>query len=464
MIREYKNKIRFSSASLLAAVTMLLWGCESFVELGAPPTQIESGKVFQTDASAQSAVLGLYVSGLQGLVSYYSFYPGISSDDIQYNTPDATIEEFENNALSTQNSTVANNLWAGSYTLIKNANNAVVGLSNATSLTPALKNQLLGESKFARAFAYFYLVNMFNRVPMPLLSDVDAIEINANLAQSNPEEVWDQIEADLKDAKSLLPVTYAGTFRARVNRDAATALLARVYLFRKKYEEARAAASEVISSANGFSLPAPASAFLNNSTEIIFQIANTTGLSVFGSNYLSTSSLAPKYTLQTGTYNAFEANDQRKAVWTGVKKVDGIDYYFINKYKVAAGTGNEYNIVFRLAELYLIRAEALANLNRDLDQAVGDINQIRARAGLGQLQTPTSLSAAELLQVIERERRSEFFGEWGMRWFDLKRTNRADAVLGALKSNWSSTDVFYPIPLSQIEQNRKLQQNEGYTN
>lgn len=464
MIREYKNRIRFAAASALAAVTILFSGCESFVELGAPPTQVESGKVFQTDASAQSAVLGLYVSGLHGLVSYYSFYPGMSSDDIQYNTSDATIEEFENNALSTQNSTVANNLWAGSYTLIKNANNAVVGLSNAASLTPALKNQLLGESKFVRAFAYFYLVNMFNKVPMPLLSDVDAIDINATLGQSSPEEVWDQIEADLKDAKSLLPVAYTGTFRARVNRDAATALLARVYLFRKKYEEARAAASEVIGSANGFSLPAPASAFLNNSSEIIFQIANATGLSVFGSNYLSTSSLAPKYSLQTGTYNAFEDNDQRKTVWTGVKKVDGIDYYFINKYKVAAGTGNEYNIMLRLAELYLIRAEALANLNRDLDQAVGDVNQIRARAGLGQLQTPTSLSAAELLQVIERERRSEFFGEWGLRWFDLRRTNRADAVLGLLKPNWSSTDVFYPIPLSQIEQNSKLQQNQGYTN
>lgn len=466
MNKKYTKGIRAVGFSLLAIATVLLTGCEKFVELGAPPTQVEASDAFQSDASAQSAVLGLYAnnSGLHGMVSYYSLYPGMSADDLQYNTPDATIDEFENNALSVQNSTIANNLWANSYSVIKNANNAVAGLTSSTVLSPAVKNQLLGESKFVRAFVYFHLVQLFNRIPMPLGPDVEAIDKSATLGQSSPEEVYDQIETDLEEAKTLLPVTYSGSFRARVNRDAVNTLLARVYLTRKKYSDAIAAAGEVIGSSNNFSLPAPASAFVNSSNEIILQIANTTGVSVFGGNYLSTSALAPRYSLYKAAYDAFEENDLRKKEWTGIKTVSGVNYYFVNKYKVPSGTGNEYNVTLRLAELYLIRAEALANLNQNLDLAVADVNRIRQRAGLSLLEVPTSLSPAALLQVIERERRSEFFGEWGHRWFDLKRTGRADAVLAPQKPSWNSTDVFYPIPLAQIDQNTKLEQNEGYTN
>lgn len=466
MNKKYTAGRRLIAISGLAVATALFTGCEKFVELGAPPTQVEARLAFQSDASAQSAVLGLYANnnGLHGLVSYYSLYPGMSADDVQYNTPDATIDEFENNALTTQNSAIANNFWGNSYSLIKNANNAIYGLTNSGTLTPGVKNQLLGESKFIRAFVYFHLVQLFNKVPMPLGPDTEAIDKNAALGQSTPEEVYNQIEADLKDAKSMLPVAYTGTFRGRVNRDAATTLLARVYLTRKKYQEALASATEVIESSNKYTLPAPGIAFVNTSNEIILQIANQTGVSVFGSNYLATGTQAPKYSLDKSTYDAFEENDLRKKEWTGIKSVAGTEYYFVNKYKVASGTGNEYNVTLRFAELYLIRAEALSNLNQNLDLAVADINQIRGRAGLPLLATPSALSSAQLLQIIERERRSEFFGEWGHRWFDLKRTGRADAVLAPQKASWNSTDIFYPIPLAQIEQNTKLEQNEGYTN
>jgi len=65
--------------------------------------------------------------------------------------------------------------------------------------------------------------------------------------------------------------------------------------------------------------------------------------------------------------------------------------------------------------------------------------------------------------VIEQERRIELLGEWGHRWFDLKRTGRADVVLSGLKPNWNSEDVLLPIPESEILSNANLlPQNPGY--
>jgi len=97
MNKKYTKGIRAVGFSLLAIATVLLTGCEKFVELGAPPTQVEASDAFQSDASAQSAVLGLYAnnSGLHGMVSYYSLYPGMSADDLQYNTPDLCPDQVQ---------------------------------------------------------------------------------------------------------------------------------------------------------------------------------------------------------------------------------------------------------------------------------------------------------------------------------------------------------------------------------
>ena len=86
---------------------------------------------------------------------------------------------------------------------------------------------------------------------------------------------------------------------------------------------------------------------------------------------------------------------------------------------------------------------------------------VRLRAGLPLLSA--SLTQAQLLAAVEQERKVELFGEWGNRWFDLKRTNRADAVIGGQKpATWQSTDVLYPIPGAQILANTNLTQNPGY--
>ncbi|ULT29187.1 RagB/SusD family nutrient uptake outer membrane protein [Sphingobacterium sp. E70] len=128
------------------------------------------------------------------------------------------------------------------------------------------------------------------------------------------------------------------------------------------------------------------------------------------------------------------------------------------KYKVRTGAPvTEYNTVLRLAEQYLIRAEARLNQNK-LQAALQDINQIRERAGLVAL--PQTMDKASIALALEKERQLELLGEWGHRWFDLVRTNRALPVLSTVKTDFSESDIKIPIATAILITNANLQQND----
>ena len=117
-------------------------------------------------------------------------------------------------------------------------------------------------------------------------------------------------------------------------------------------------------------------------------------------------------------------------------------------------------MVLRLAEQYLIRAEARAEQN-NLTGAVADLNIIRNRAGLP---NTTAVTQGDILTAIMHERQVELFSEWGHRFFDLKRTGQANTVLGAIASKqpWNTNQLLYPIPVSETTNDAFLQQNPGY--
>lgn len=449
---------------ILASGALLLSSCEKFVDLGAPPTQVIAGDAFATDASANSAIRGLYTSALSiNLSGTSTFYPGVAADDLQYNATDPNTSEFASNSLLNTNGNVAN-FWSNCYQLIKNTNNAISGLEASTTLTSTVKDQLLGEAKFFRAYAYFYLVNLFGDVPLQLRDDLHAFE-DATLPRTPAQQVYDQIIADLKDAESKMATTYDATAspRGRANKAAASALLARVYLYQKDYQNAESYATKLLQSAD-YGMPTPDKNFINSSNEVILQLGNQAGVTTFGSNYITTATVTPGYTLPDAVYNSFETTptvDLRRTNWTSSKTVSDKVYYAITKYKVSSGAGSEYHVMLRLAEQYLIRAEARANLGK-LAEARTDVDAVRNRAGLAGLHI--NLTQAQLLLAIETERLHEFFGEYGHRWLDLKRTNRATTVLTPKKPNWQSTDVLFPIPQAQILINNKLTQNPGYEN
>ncbi|PRD56832.1 hypothetical protein C5749_06320 [Sphingobacterium gobiense] len=445
----------------------LFVSCAKFVELGAPPTQIEYQDGFLTDAGAQSVILGLYVSATgnannANLSSMASLYTGVAADDLQYNGADALLLEFYTNGLLSTNGLV-NNVWSNLYQLIKNTNNAVAALEASNALTPATKDQLIGEAKFIRAYAYLYLVNLYGDVPLYTADDSGVFE-SAVLPRTATDRVYEQILSDLKDAETKLDVAYKGTFRGRVNKHAASALLARVYLYRKDYVNAELYASKVLAATDLYSMPAPSVSFTNNSGEIIFQLANINGVTTFAANYFAAGATSiPAYTLPDRHYQSFETapeEDLRKLNWITPKTVSEKVYYTITKYKSTSPTiGNEYHVVLRLAEQYLIRAEARANQDNRAG-AKADIDAVRSRAGLEGVSS--NLTATQMLTAIETERLHELFGEYGHRWFDLKRTDRATAVLAPIKPNWQATDVLFPIPNGQRLANNLLTQNLGY--
>jgi len=454
----HKNRsihIYFGIAAL--ALPLFLSSCKKFTEIGSPPTQVLTSDVFTNDITANSAVMGLYTGNvINQILLPCTMYPGMSADDVQYNTPSSDYDGYKTNTISINNGLNAN-AWYFLYMYLRNINYAVTGLTNSTTLTSSMKNQLLGEAKFLRAFVLFELVNFYGDVPMPLgNNDLE----NAFLPRTAAGDVWTQIIADLKEAQSLLPETYTGGFRARINKWAATTLLARAYLYTKDYPNAEAEATKVIDS-KVYTIVAPASAFINSSNEIIWQITNPTGISTFGANYNSIANSLPNYSLYDTLYRSFETGDLRKTNWTSDTTASGITYHRVTKYKLRSGTtGNEYNVALRFAELYLIRGEARAQQDKQA-LAKSDIDVLRTRAGLAGLSA--TLSKDDMLLAIEQERKVELFGEWGHRWFDLKRTNRAAIVIGGQKkSTWKNTAVLYPVPDAQRLINTSLSQNDGY--
>ena len=469
----YHNSPKRVSVKAICSVVVFLtlvslqFSCKKFVEVRGPIDKITPLQVFESDQSATSAVTGIYSAMIGTNINFasgdrnsISIICGLTSDElISYSTP---LNEAYNNGWLASSNITNNYLWPSIYQSIYTANSILESLASANGVTASTKNQLEGELKFIRAFGYFYLINLYGDVPLQLTSDY---RITSIAPRSSVDKVYDQIITDLTDAKSLLSDSYVTTERVRPNKSAAMALLARVYLYRQKWDLAVQSATEIINNSNQYGLISLDSVFLKNSRESIWQLMpvksgyNTNEGSIFIlTTNPSTVSLSDVF------YNSFESGDQRRNKWTGTITASLGTFHYPYKYKVRIGSAlTEYSMVFRLAEQYLIRAEAKAQLN-DLAGAIADVDRIRDRAGLPLIQnTNPSIDKADLLLAIEKERRTELFTEWGHRWLDLKRLDKANAELGPIKgANWQTTDQLFPIPQDEIMRNPNMTQNPGY--
>jgi starch-binding outer membrane protein, SusD/RagB family len=451
-------------------VAFLCVSCKKTVEIDQPVNSITTEGAFSTDATANAAVAGIY-SNLINTGSNPKFasggitlYCGLSSDELaRLSITGTSFGELQQNALLPNNGVISAQFWTPAYFAIYQTNVCLEGLAQSETITPALKSRLIGECKFLRAFSYFYLTNLWGDIPLSLTSDWRKTYL---MPRTNRSEVYMQIISDLQQAQSSLPEDYSFTTdeRIRATKYAATAMLARVYLFQQKWAEAETAASLVINNTTLYNLVSDLnSVYLRNSQEAILQFQPTNKVLPWAvvEQYVITRPLI--WYLTNDLLSAFEANDQRKLNWTKTKLVSGTTYYYPYKYKISQGTANatpaEYYMVLRLAEQYLIRAEARAHLNK-FAESQSDLNAIRSRAGLP---NTTATDQASLLAAVEHERQVELFAEWGHRWFDLIRTNRATAVLAPIKgSSWQATDVLYPVPFSEMQRDPSLTQNPGY--
>lgn len=440
--------------------------CKKLIEIPANSrNKVSTEFVFRDSASIVSAVVGVYTNfGLSAFSPLFgsggvTVYTGLAGDELEVGASTYTGTAFYNNQILPDNTT-NRSLWTDAYKNIFQMNICLEGIQGTDVISAKLKNQLIGELKVSRALYYYYMVNLWGRVPIITSTDYASTQ---RIPRSEVAEVFNFILADLIDAKQKLTVAYPSEGRKRPNIHVAQALLAKVYLYLEQYQNAFNEANDIIASPL-YKLEPLDNVFLIGSEEAIWQLpANGVYYqTVEAATFIPYSQTAqPNYVLSSQLLNAFEAGDPRKTRWTGTNMVGTILYSYPSKYKnTSAGQqpAEDY-MIFRLADIYLVRAEALAQLNK-LPEAMADLNRVRDRAA-----DRTDLGAnskVDAITAILHERQVELFCEWGSRWIDLKRTKTINMVLGAAKPFWKASAAVFPVPAAERQANPALDQNQDY--
>jgi len=453
---------------------LALFGCKKLLDVPKSSSLVLSKDVFANNETATSAVLGLYnkmvTLNLSMTNGGLSIYPALSADELYSTSAHSGYDPFSINDVPAANAINNSNFWTTGYKNIYHANSILEGLNASTEITDTVKNQLRGETLVIRALYFFYLTNLFGDVPLVLSTN---FEQNAVMSRTLQKTIIGQLIIDLKEAVSLLTPAYATTTRARVNSFAARALLSRVYLYNREWNEAESEATALISSGLYSLENVLDKTFISTSNETIWQLARETLNTAEAAVFIPVSKTAlPSIVIRNELLNIFEAGDKRKQHWIAFNSVNGQLYYYPYKYKIRTGSNvGEYLVVFRLAEQYLIRAEARAEMN-NLTGAIEDLNIVRARSrSLATIDIPDPLPSlsldldkSELVEAVYKERVTELFCEWGHRWLDLKRSGMADKVISKFKPNWKVGAELYPIPFAETQINIYLTQNPGYAN
>ena len=440
----------------LFALAFIVMSCNKVLDVK-PTDSVAAEDAIQNKAGVEHAILGSY-NALQSTGLYYlnaMIVGDLAADNLTHTGTMMEYSQIEKKPIPAENS-IVEGMWSGAYNGINCVNNILVKLPSVTGLTPAEADNYEGEALFIRALLHYYLATYFGGVPIQIQPTLDLSHVD--IARNTLAEVYDQVISDLVNAKAKLSSVKV---KGRANSYAASALLAKVYLskFQQVGDQASAGlaiteASQVIN--GGYSLATDYASLFNpknNSSEsifeVVFDVQNYTRLA----QYFFSRNLSGRYEIAptTGLIKSFEKNDT-------LRLDAAIAYDTINKQPygfkyidVAGGTDHVY--VLRLAEMYLIRAEALAYSNGAVASIQADINTVRNRAGL--LNT-TAASIPDLKLAVENECRHEFAFE-GHRWPDLVRTKRAATVLGI-----DEKYTLFPIPLSEKQTNNSMVQNPGY--
>ncbi|WP_343746382.1 RagB/SusD family nutrient uptake outer membrane protein [Chitinophaga sp.] len=466
------NRTSTPLARFILLTLLLITSCNKFVEVPSPVNKITTQDLFKDDITATSAVTGIYSQISNSILNIangaMTSLTGVASDELNYVNISSDITEFETNSITTNNSTNLTSFWLMTYRYIYQANTSIEGITASTGMSSKGKNQLLGECKVARSLLYFYLIQLYGDIPLITTTDFNA---NTTKGRNTVSEVYNFIINDLNEAKQLLTESYPTAGRLRPNLHTAEALLSRVYLYTGQWDKAETEANNIINSSQYRLVADLTKVFLSGSNEVIWQVsASLSGLNTReGAAFVSSNiNTIPDYLISNSLLNGFEKDDPRKKAWIGAKNIGNQTYYYPYKYKLpfpSTSTATESYAMFRLAEQYLIRAEAKIRQGKT-DAGIQDLNIIRGRARGNDptilLDLPMGLTQQQALSFILNERRIELMTEWGNRWLDLKRFHLCSTILKPIKAGWQDTDTLFPIPLQAILENKNLTQNTGY--
>jgi starch-binding outer membrane protein, SusD/RagB family len=441
-----------------------------------PQAQIATDEAFANPVNAEAALNGLY-NEAQLVYNWRAQTLGeLASDLVQsIDTWDAfnVIDEFR----QTPDNTEVDDLYTQLYRTIDVANNIIAFAPGVPGLSPERLNDMLGQAYAFRGMMYFELVKYFGGIPGKygelgvVLETTPSAGVNADSykARASLTDTWEQVRSDLEMAESLLPEARANNFltRSRLVKSAATAMLARYHLYLDNWSQAEALASQVIG-AGPYDLVVPFSDIFRSdfSAESVFEMHyNVVDFSGFRQWYYPASlngrgglSFHPPFAQEL---LARQGEDQRSNLIALNPAFGGV--YYSTKFDQLQNASNVP--VIRIAEMYLIRAEARARQG-NVSGGLEDLNRVRNRAGLG---NATAASAEALVDAILEERKFEFAIE-GHRFFDMTRTNRAVSVFqnlprttGASLYSIGDERLFvFPIPNSEIFTNPNMVQNLAY--
>jgi hypothetical protein len=433
---------------VFALLALLFISCEKVLDVE-PTESLSTDQAIQNRNDVLRALTGCYDALQQA--GMYSLdmvvIPDLVADNLDHSGTRQEYGQIDNNSILAENFLIEG-IWNDSYDALNRVNSLLDKLPEIDDLTAEERNNISGQLYFLRALVHFNLINLFGPVPIKI-TPTYGIDDNLDVPRDTKEAVYTQVLTDLNNALGKI----SNQEPIKASDAAVKALLARVHLYLENWDEAKSYASELISNTAFMIDPDYNNLFTGaNSPEFIFQVEyNTQDQNTLAYYFFPTSEEGRnEFTPSESMDDAYEPGDTIR------KNASLADQGYVYKYRdITTGTDNV--TIFRLAEMYFIRAEAEAKLNGDLEAIKNDINVIRNRAGL---ENTTAVTYGELLDAIEQERRVEFAFE-GHRWFDLIRTGRALEVLDNITS---PNQLLMPIPLSEITSNNNpgMYQNPGY--
>lgn len=469
-------------------------GCDDFLDLKPVSQSIAVDNtdadsiLYKTASEVESALAGAYGDFKNEYYQLDYFVNGDAQADGAYagadNPANFQIDDYNIDAI---NSNVSRD-WRYLYSTIGKVNNVINNVNDVPdpALTESRKKEILGEASFIRAFMYFQAVQLWGDVPLQLESvttiSIDILpEIYPLLfpPRATKEEIYAQILTDLNVA--LANVRTTAPHKGYATQGAVNALLAKVYATQEPHDwnKVKEYCDNVI--ALGYTLmPNYEDLWTGNENcaESIFEINYEGGSSDGNWGTKMWRGLDwKKFNIPSNdlvkAFDEEQDNIRKDAsiIWLDVTgKWSDIHwpqthYPFINKYRTFTEGSNQNNIFIRLADILLLKAEALNEMG-DVNGAAVLVNQIRTRV---HLPNTTATTQEQMRLAIEKERRLELAFE-GHRWYDLKRTGRAIEVMnnatgvGGANLGYMLTEnrLVWPIPQAELDKNTKLTQNPGY--
>lgn len=457
-------------AYLVLAALISLTGCSKFLDQKPVSALIESN-YYRTTDEVETGVIACY-DGLQKVYDMEFKLTELRSD----NASGVGLEgdwggiKFFRDAPS---NFFLLDYWQRSYNTITRCNTVLKFIDNVTD--PEKKKYFEGEAKFMRALIYFNLVRLYGEVPLVN----ERIDYNdaEKFVKASKTALYDLIKSDLSTAADYCPVSWS-TQKARVTNGAAKALLGKVYITLKEWENARVQLAPLVGAdlkGSTYGLNASYAAIFSTasemSKEIVFAVRYKSSSNGEGNSfaYEYTSSGDARYIKGTNAYQAmFESTDVRKAVTFTTNALVG---KFLDPSAPVRDAGNDIPVI-RFADVLLLYAEALnEEASVPTETTIAPINEVRKRAAASSY-TPTLLATQQAARdAIYKERQLEF-GFENQRWYDLlrKEPDETIAIMNAYFSANGSPGVtvpayrlIYPIPQTEIDlSSGMLKQNPGY--